>query len=105
LSKRKQWHSRKLQSDSWYEQYHWYMEYSLSECVASIYMLPYISNGYQLMLYTNDLLNKLDELNRFCTVFSNIEQRDCLLFILQHLSKLLYLNVHSRISTFRDEIS
>jgi hypothetical protein len=66
----------------------------------------------KLDIYDTDLLNNSDDINQFCKVFSNLEQLTCtirerhdLLFLLQHLSKLRFINVHSESSTFRDDIS
>ncbi|CAF3698987.1 unnamed protein product [Rotaria sp. Silwood1] len=37
---------QQFQSDFWYQQHHWYTEYSLSEHRALIYTMPYPSNHY-----------------------------------------------------------
>jgi hypothetical protein len=59
-----------------------------------------------------DLLDNSHKINRFCEVFSNLEHLSCeisernsLLFLLQNLSKLTTINAHSKVSTFREEIS
>ncbi|CAF4335944.1 unnamed protein product, partial [Rotaria sordida] len=37
---------QQFQSDFWYQQHHWYTEYSLSEHSVLIYTMPYPSNRY-----------------------------------------------------------
>jgi hypothetical protein len=75
------------------------------KCLNRMIKKLYIS-GYSRLWDTSK------QMNRFCEVLSNLEElkceireRDVLLFLLQHLSKLTFLSVHLESSSFRDDIS
>ncbi|CAF1555708.1 unnamed protein product, partial [Adineta ricciae] len=54
-----------FQNEFWTEQHHWYTEYSLSTCSATIYTIPYMVDSYQLEYesnrYGNQLINTFDK--------------------------------------------
>jgi hypothetical protein len=61
---------KEFRNDFWYQQHHWYTEYSLSKDSATIYTIPYMSDTYELTPYTDRYSN---ELTNNTNTFDNVK--------------------------------